>query len=166
LEKDKFSKETGEITMPLFRLLIITGLIFALAGCSTDKTQQAESPDQIELTKINTNQTVDQRPANTAKNILANYDDITAVKAANTSETLLIAIEIKHSRRFSLQKTEKALQKKMKKEFPDMDVVFSTDKKINMELEQIEQDMKANKLSGQTLKKRIEHLISLSKEET
>src|SRR5699024_154438 len=138
--------------MRCYKIMIMFALIFALIGCNANSNiDQSKNNDDIELSKINTTQITDQQASNQAKEILDNYQDITKVRAANTSKILLIAIEIKQSKRFSLDKTEKALKEKMKKSFPDMDVVFSTDKKIILELEQLEKDIQANAISNKTL---------------
>lgn len=154
--------------MRWYKIIMMSVLIiFTLIGCSANmKNEQTKHDENIELTKINTNQATDQHASNQAKEILDDYQDITKVRAANTSKILLIAIEIEHNKRFSLDKTEKSLKKKMKKDFPDMQVVFSTDKKIILELEQLEKDMQNNAISDKTLNKRIKHLVSLSEEQT
>src|SRR5690625_245780 len=108
----------------------------------------------------------DQQASNQTKEILSKYEDITTVKAANTDKVLLIAVEIEHNKRFNLDKIEKQLTKQMNKSFPDMKVVFSTDKKIIFELDEIEKDLHANKISDKELKQKIKHLISLTKEKT
>lgn len=152
--------------MRWYKGIMIFTIIFMLVGCNTNMNQTNNNDNNdIELSKISTNQVTDQHASNQAKEILDNYQDITKVRAANTSKILLVAIEIEHNKRFSLDETEQALKKKINKKFPDMDVVFSTDQKIILELEQLEKDIKANKISNKTLNKRIKHLVSLSKEQ-
>lgn len=153
--------------MRWYKLILTFGFIFMLIGCGTNpKPETMENNDNIELTKITTNQVTDQQASNQAKDILNNYEGITTVKAVNTSKILLIAIEVKHSKRFNLAKTQKQLTKKMKNSFPDMKVVFSTDKKLILELDQLEKDLQANAISNKALNKKIKHLVSLTKEQT
>lgn len=122
--------------------------------------------DSIELTKIATNKTIDQQASNQAKDILSKDEDITTVKAVNTDKLLLIAVEIEHNKRFNLDKIEKQLSKQMKKKFPDMKVEFSTDQKMIFELDELESNLQANKVSNKALKQKIQHLVSLMKEQT
>jgi len=154
----------------MYRIILMIGFIFLFVVCNansnTDTSQQGEKNNDIELTEISNTKTVDQQPSNQAKQVLQKYTNITKVKAANTSKLLLIAIDIKHSKRFSLKKTEQYLAKKMKKEFPDMKVEFSTDQKIVLELDQLEKDLQANKVSNKKLKKRLKKLAKLKNEKT
>src|SRR5699024_2835058 len=153
--------------MHWYRTLLTFGIILLLIGCSTDpKMDTSADDDNIEITKINTNKAIKQQAYNQAKNILSKYEDIKTVKAANTDKILLIAVEIEHNKRFNLDKNEKQLTKQMNKSFPDMKVEFSTDKKIIFELDELENDLHANKISDKALKQKIKQLISLTQEKT
>lgn len=153
--------------MHWYKILLTFGIIFFLIGCSTDPNMDtSEDDDNIELTKISTNKVIDQQASNQAKNILSKYEDITTVKAANTDKILLIAVEIEHNKRFNLDDIEKKLTKQMKKSFPDMKVMFSTDQKIVIELDELEKDLQANKIKNKALKQKIKHLVTLTKEKT
>lgn len=54
----------------------------------------------------------------------------------------------------------------MKESFPDLDVTLSTDKKIMLEVEKLEQKIKANQLSEKELSKKVKTLLELEKEQT
>lgn len=154
--------------MQLNRIIFILGLLFLLIGCNTDATKEStgNKDNNIELTKISTNQPVDQQPSNQAKEALSQQEGITSVKAVNNTDKLLIAIDIEHNKRFQLAKTRKQLTKDMKKKFSNMEVEFSTDKKINLELEKLENKIQKDSISKRKLDKEIDQLIKLAKEMT
>lgn len=54
----------------------------------------------------------------------------------------------------------------MKKRFSKMDVEFSTDKKIFIELESLEEKIKSDSITKKTLKREINRIINLAKEKT
>src|SRR5699024_4268004 len=89
-----------------------------------------------------------------AKNILSKNDNVTHVYAVNTKDTLVIAIKVRHMKRFRLQKIKQELTKKMKKEFPKMDVQLSTDEKIVIELDKLEKKLETTSISKKELKEK------------
>lgn len=54
----------------------------------------------------------------------------------------------------------------MKKQFKNLDVEFSTDKKIIIELDKLEKQILNNEISSKELKKRLKQIVTLSKEQT
>ncbi|WBX79732.1 hypothetical protein PD280_19070 [Virgibacillus salarius] len=79
---------------------------------------------------------------------------------------MLIAIEIQHGKRFQLGKIREQLTKQMKKEFKNLKVELSTDKKIVMELEKLEKSIQSKSYSKKKLEKKLKKLIEFSKEQT
>lgn len=154
--------------MQLYKIIFTLGLLFLLIGCNTDTTEDStgNKDNNIELTKIAANHPVDQKPSNQAKEALSQQEGLTSVKAVNNSEKLLIAIDTEHNKRFRLAKTRKQLTKDMKKKFSNMEVEFSTDKKINLELEKLENQILNGSISKKKLDKKIDQLIKLAKEKT
>ncbi|MDY7045349.1 hypothetical protein RVS70_14170 [Virgibacillus sp. M23] len=151
------------------RNLMISFLLITLIGCGNDSALEppTNQPNgDIDLTKISTNSSVSQHHANRAKEILSHYQEITTVKAVNTDKHMLIAIEIQHGKRFQLGKIREQLTKQMKKEFKDLKVELSTDKKIVMELEKLEKSIQSKSYSKKKLEKKLKKLIEFSKEQT
>ena len=54
----------------------------------------------------------------------------------------------------------------MKKQFPGMDVYFSTDKKIILELKKLEQDINSNSFTKKDISKKVKIIIELMSEKT
>lgn len=131
-----------------------------------DTTFQSSGNDSLELSKLASEGITDQQPANQAKHFLSNYEEVAAVRAVNQDNQLLVAIEINHHDRFSLDDLEKELTKDVKKNFSDMKVTLSTDKKILIELRRLEEEISANTLSHEEIKERLHKIKKLSKEET
>ncbi|WP_157087755.1 YhcN/YlaJ family sporulation lipoprotein [Oceanobacillus damuensis] len=122
--------------------------------------------DFADTTKISNESIFSQEPSNQAKDKLSNHDEISAVKAVNTDKNIVIAIEVDHHERFTLSQIEKKYKKEMEDKFKDKKVEFSTDKKIVLELEKLEQDIKDNTITKKELEKELKKIVKLSKEQT
>ncbi|WP_330948453.1 YhcN/YlaJ family sporulation lipoprotein [Virgibacillus sp. MG-45] len=148
-----------------FILFILLTFIF-IGGCQKNNSQQA-NPDSVQFSKISTqNNKTDQQLANEAKDYLSKKKNVSSVFAVNTSKKLLVAVEIPHNMRFQLATIRKQLTKDLKEKYADYDVELSTDKKITIELEKLEQQLSNKNISEKDLKKKLKRLIQLSKEQT
>lgn len=144
--------------------LIFSLFVLMLFGCGTNQDTKT-SDQQVEFTKLSTG-LIDQSPSNQAKELISEHEAVTNVKAINSSDQLLIAVEIDHMKRFRLKEIEKELHKKMKKTFDDYKVELSMDKKIVLELEELENKIKNNAIKKEKLNKEIDRIIKLSHEKT
>ena len=157
--------------MNLFRIVMTTFLsILLLAACMNNGGEESLKPSgenqDLELMKLSSTGMNDQQASNQAKEILSEYEEITAVRAVNAGEHLLIAIEVEHFERFDLDNIERDLRKKVKRNFRDMKVTLSTDQKILLELEELENEIENRTMNHEQLKKRVKKLVDLSKEQT
>lgn len=143
--------------------------LLLLAGCSNDDRKETLTPtgDQpLELTKLSTNNKFNQQPANEAKDLLSQYEEVAGIYGVNNDSQLIIAIDVDHLDRFDLTDIENALKQKVKENFNEMSITLSTDHKLRIELEQLEHAIQANKITKKALTKKINDLKKLSKEET
>lgn len=154
--------------MYLQKIMIVLLFPLLLIGCGTDSAHDSgkQQDKPIELTNTAANSPIDQQPSIQAKQAIRQYDGITSIKAVNTKDKLLIAVEIEHHRRFKLANTRKVLTKQMKEKFPHLTVEVSTDQKLNLELEKLEKQLQSGTVSKKELTKEIDHLIKLTKEKT
>lgn len=148
--------------------LISCSIIICLAACQKEPTidMSKEERDEVEYTEITSKQVADQAPSNKAKKMLQNYEEVIVINAVNTQEDLMIAFEIEHHERLSLDHFEKKIKEKIKKSFPNFSIHVSTDKKIVIELEQLENEIADHSLSKKDFNKKVKQLIKLSKEQT
>ncbi|SET28251.1 Sporulation lipoprotein YhcN/YlaJ (Spore_YhcN_YlaJ) [Oceanobacillus limi] len=139
-----------------------------LIGCGTDTGQgTSDNPNNVELTKISTQRKdTDQQLANKAKDILKKKESVSGVNAVNTSKKLVIAVDVPQHERFKMAETRKKLRKEMKKKFSQVDVELSTDQKIILELEKLEEKLQKGSIKKKDLEKQVEDIIKLSKEQT
>lgn len=150
----------------MLRIFHFILLLLLIAGCGSNSTTHSTN-DQVEFAKLSTNkESIEQQKSNQAKEILSTHDGLTNVYAVNSDKKLIVAFEIDHTKRFQLKNYEKKITKKIKKEFPKMDVNVSTDQKIVIEVDQLEQEIASGSISKKELNKKIKQLIKLSKEET
>jgi hypothetical protein len=147
---------------------IIIGIILlvSIIGCSDDSTTQRNKGNSVNITQISVKNNYNQHFSNEAKQTLSQKEDITKVVAANTDKLLVIAIEVPHHERFNLKTMNKELSKEMDEKFKDLTVELTTDKKIVLELEKLEEQLKKNEISKKELKKQLKHISKLLKEQT
>ncbi|WP_222928583.1 YhcN/YlaJ family sporulation lipoprotein [Oceanobacillus piezotolerans] len=151
----------------LKRYFILYILILSLLAACSNELSREQSPSQdIEVKHISSNQGSSQEPSNQAKDILSKNEDVTAVKAINNKDRMIIGVKVKHHKRFNLEKMKKKLTKKVEESFPDYKIELSTDKKIYLEIEKIEEKLQSNDLKSKELEKEIDRISKLSKEQT
>ncbi|MDY0406045.1 hypothetical protein P5G51_012165 [Virgibacillus sp. 179-BFC.A HS] len=150
--------------MKYMRLLPILLILVTILGCQFEKNRSSNTNEHGATNTAM--ESIDQSSATKAKHLLQKDSRITSVQAVNDSKNLVVAVEVPHMQRFKLDATKKKLNKKMKKQFPDKQLTFSTDKKIYMELEQLSKQIQSQQLTKKSVEKRLKHIIGLSKEQT
>lgn len=130
-------------------------------GQETNKDQPSTQPSQISTSSL-----PEQSPSMQARKSMRKMDDIKGVYAVNTDKKLLVALELHQKDRFKLAKSGKTLSAKLKKQFPKMKTELSTDKKLIIELDKLEDKINQRNITKQKLEKEIKHLIKLMKEKT
>ncbi|MUV36305.1 hypothetical protein JNUCC1_00106 [Lentibacillus sp. JNUCC-1] len=148
---------------------MMIGFVFALvlsfAGCNPGD-QNTETGEDVEYIPMRTNDGTDQHVSNDVKNILREYEEIKTVKAVNTPKTVIVAVEIKHSKRLKLEEHEKSYEEALQKAFPDMIIELSTDKKLVIEIDRLEHAIKEKSISRKKLEIKIQKLIKMMNKKT
>lgn len=129
---------------------IISCILLLLAGCS-------EKPQVTSYHAEDNRQEMDK-----LEQVLATQEKISAGAGVFFDHQLVVTIQVKPLSKFSKEKITKALEKKVKSQFPEHDVFVSSDLKISWELDKIIEDQpKKDKL-----KKGLDDIQALAKEET
>lgn len=128
-------------------IIVFSCLTFFLTACSSD--QQIEIYTQSEEEKQSLEDT------------LKNTEGIVAGTAIFVEDELLVAIQVNPWLGFKERKVEKKLQKELEEQYPNLNVLVSTDYKLFWESNQLLDEEKKEKL-GEEVKK----LKDLAKEET
>ncbi|WP_257347148.1 YhcN/YlaJ family sporulation lipoprotein [Pseudalkalibacillus decolorationis] len=100
--------------------------------------------------------------------ILKSIDDLKGVediRMVRSRNKLLVAIKITNFDRFQLEEITGKVKKKLKKQHPDKEVTVSSDKKIFLELDRLDNRIKSEQLGEDQINKEVEKLIKLSKDE-
>ncbi len=97
---------------------------------------------------------VDQSEADEAKQIVLSMDEVVAVRGATLEDDIFIAMKVKQFDRLFLDRIRKDAAEKVKKRFPNAKAHISTDKKVFLELEKLEQELYQNKINKSDLEKR------------
>ncbi|WP_078553190.1 hypothetical protein [Bacillus alkalicellulosilyticus] len=130
-------------------LLVLLVSVATLTACGFG-TQQTTPPLQLGDEAI-----VNQKMADEAKKIILSMDEVIEVVGVSHKDNIYIAPTVTHFNRLRLETIRKTGFNKIKKRYPDATVFLTTDKKLVMELDKLEQDLKAQQISEETLEKRL-----------
>ncbi|ARK29658.1 Sporulation lipoprotein YhcN/YlaJ (Spore_YhcN_YlaJ) [Halalkalibacter krulwichiae] len=140
---------------------IINGIIVVslLAGCQTlTGTGYDVRPIQLSETVI-----IDQERADEAKIIVLSMEEVVEIKGVSDEDNIYLAPKVKHFDRFRLKKIRKQSHDAVKKRYPQATVHVSTDQKIFMELEKLEQELQKRTISEKRLKQKLKKLDEMMK---
>lgn len=135
--------------------------LFFLIGCQANDNASKDPS----FTKLST-PSHNQHLSNQIKDYLATDKDITMINAVNAGNDVIVTIEIPHMKRFRLATIREKLKKDIKKEFALDKVEVSTDQKIILELKRLEDRIERAAITEDEIKKEVERIMKLSKEET
>lgn len=144
-------------------VLFLIACIGLCSGCTGNQNQSANNND-ANIVKVHTSKPIDQSVANQAKEKVIKEEEISDVKAVNTDKELLFAVKINQFDRFRIKEIEKEVKEDLEKTYPDYNILVSTDLKMYLELEQLEQKLQKDKIKKKTLKKDFDKIKSLMKE--
>ncbi len=162
-QRGDFMKEKTNKLIIFLLLLTVIGLG---SGCNRNQNQSGEDHEDLNISQVHTSNPINQSVANQAKKKVIKEEDISNVKAVNTDKELLIAIKVENFERFRLKKIEKNVKSDLEKDYPDHKVLVSTDSKMYLELDQLEQKIQKGNTKRKELEKDFIKIKSLMKEKT
>ncbi|WP_026673183.1 YhcN/YlaJ family sporulation lipoprotein [Alkalihalobacterium bogoriense] len=127
-------------------------VIIGLQGCGFE-AQQDISPQQLGNEAV-----VDQTKADEAKKIVLSMEEVYEVKGVTHNDKIYVAPNVHHFDRLRLEEIRKTGFEKIKKRYPEETVFFTTDKKIYMELEKLETELKNREISPSALEEKLSKL--------
>lgn len=118
-------------------ILLVLSLCFMAAGCNLQSNQQAKTKSAAEdpLCMPAPVRYFDQEQ--TAKEITEQVDGIDKAVAVRIDDELEVAIEVSNFNRFRLKSIEQEVGQKLKQAFPDTHIHVTSDKKLIMELQEL-----------------------------
>ncbi len=146
------------------KILFTIFICLFLIGCGNGTATEQPNDSTIEVKNISANKLIDQEPSNEVKKILKKHDEILGIKAANTSKNIIVAVKVKHNKRFQLKKIKKDLTKELKKNLKNFHIELTTDKKIYLELDKLEDRIQTKSIKPTKLGKEIDRITKLSKD--
>lgn len=150
-----------------FRIFLLLLTIIGLgSGCNGNQNELGDNNKDLSNSQVHTSEPVNQSVANQAKEKVIRKEEISGVKAVNTDKELVLAIKVDNFNRFQLKKIEKNIKTDLEKMYPDYKVIVSADSKIYLEVEKLEQKLQKDKVQMETLKKELDKIKSLMKEQT
>lgn len=147
-------------------------ILLFLIGCNGQGDNTTSSNNlgtSYQLTKTSgqqNNENLNQDNAFKAKNILLQQQEVKLVRAIEGKESLIVAIELMHRNTFQSKTLTKELKNKLEKEIPSKKIEATTDHKIFIELEKLENKLNNNELTKKQLEKKLNKIQKLMKEQT
>ncbi|PLR67637.1 hypothetical protein CYJ36_13415 [Bacillus sp. UMB0893] len=144
--------------------LIIVAAIGIGSGCNGNQNQLGSDNNDMNIEYVHTSKPIDQSVANQSKEKVIKEEEISGVKAVNTDKELLLAVKVDQFDRFRLKDIKKKVKADLEKKYPEYEIFVSTDQKIYLELEQLEQKLQKDHTQKKSLKKSFDKIKSLMKE--
>ncbi|MGG3526787.1 hypothetical protein COM13_18530 [Bacillus pseudomycoides] len=160
------------------KLGIITALFVLLlssfTGCGSspldkkvkkEEAKRTEEKNGPKLTKMSTesfNQSISQEAK---KKVLA-MEEIIKTTAVNSNLDLYIAVKPEHHERFGLKPLRTKIKKQLSDEYPTFNIQVSTDRKIFMLLDNLENKIKKKEVNKDQIKKQLKLIQSEVKSDT
>ncbi len=141
----------GKTQFKVMVYLLLSSFMILSAGCSHQKEGEGNKNDVSIQTYYFENK---QAASKEAQDTIGTMPEITDVKVVNSEEDLIVAVKPKHLERFQLKSLKKKIKKKIQKQNPDIKVMVSTDQKIFILVDQLE-----NKLNKKMDRKDIDKEI-------
>ncbi|MBC6975234.1 YhcN/YlaJ family sporulation lipoprotein [Bacillus sp. Xin] len=116
------------------------------------KTKKKEEP---QLTKVSMEESFNQSISHDAKKRVLAMEEILEARAANSNTDLYVAVKPEHHERFQLKPLKSKIKKKLKKENPTFNVYVSTDQKIFILLDKLENKIKKKEADKEYIKKKL-----------
>lgn len=131
------------------KMILFFFIPFFLYGCSNEQT--------IEVSDY----AADEEEKSGVESLIRNTDEIYTGTAILVDDELLVAIQVKPWLGFKERKVEKQLQDEIEQQYPDLDVLVSSDYKMHWETQKLINEKDSKKLSDE-----VKKLKDLAKEET
>lgn len=148
-------------------LFIISFLYFLLSGCTQAEPETINNGIRpVKMSTSESQQTINQEEANKAKDILLKKDQVKLVRSVQSKDLLIAAVELEHWNTFKSKTLTKEMKKTLEKELKIKNVEVTTDHKIFIELEKLEEKMINHDISKKKLDKELQKINKLMKEQT
>ncbi len=148
-------------------LIIISFSYFLISGCGQKEPEIINNDIRpVKMSTSESQQTIDQDEANKAKNILLKKDQVKLVRSVQSKNLLIAAVELEHWNTFKSRSLTKEMKKTLEKEIKLKNVEVTTDHKIFIELEKLEEKIIKQDISKKKLDKELQQINKLMKEQT
>ncbi|MCD8502624.1 MAG: YhcN/YlaJ family sporulation lipoprotein [Bacillaceae bacterium] len=106
---------------------------------------------------------IEQNNSDEAKQIVLSMEEVIEVKGVSENKNIYLAAKVGQFDRFFLRSIRKDAHDKVKKRFPNANVHVSTDKKVFMELEELERKLSNNEIDEKEFKKELKKVEEFMK---
>lgn len=146
--------------------VLLISIMLVLFGCTHNREIDSSQQDDLMLTKTSTHSSLNHDHSKQINRILSQYRELKTIKSLSTSDTILVAVEVNQFDRFQLPKIKKKVKSALEKDFSEWVIFVSTDQKIIIEMDTIQEQINDGSLSQEMINKKIKNLIKLGKEDT
>nr|WP_275580743.1 YhcN/YlaJ family sporulation lipoprotein [Aquibacillus albus] len=130
-----------------------------------DDHRITQTDPKKDITKIIIPTSIDQSLTNKLKETVKDKDEVTRVRGINSGSDILLAIEVKQINQFNEQEIEKKIKKELEKKYPEANIEVSSDKKIFIEIDELEKKIQNNRIGKKDLEKKYNEIKKLIKDQ-
>lgn len=150
------------------RILIVffSVFIFFLTGCNNDESSGTEN--ESNLVQLKADDAADLRiqpTASKAGEMVSKMKEVKEYMAVDLGNKLYVALELKHQYTLMSQKILERIKKSLEEEMPTKKIKVTTDHKIFIELEKLEQKIINDEIDKNKLHQELDKLDKLMKEQ-
>ncbi|MEY8750792.1 hypothetical protein [Alkalicoccobacillus gibsonii] len=137
----------------MYKKLIFVWMICLLILTACGGAENIKSLSDDEIIPV-----VSQSDMTKAKELVLQMEEVIDVRGIQYEHLLFLDPKVKQFDRLKLEHIRQEAFKRVKDEFPESKVHVTTDQKIYMELEKLEQQLADEKINAKDLKKKLEKL--------
>ena len=146
----------------MFKIIYLSVfLLFFITGCNIEN----ESNHSL-VKPIPTKEVAEQTFENKVNDLVKPMKEVKEIKVIGLNRTIMVALELNHYYTLQTKKITKKITKKLEDKWPEKEIIVTTDHKIFIELEKLDQQMKQKNISKNDLNKKLNKLKKLLKEQT
>lgn len=131
-------------------------LCLLVTGCNLNN-------QEVRPLSVENKGTIEQYDSDEAKQIVLSMDEVKEVKGVSENKNIYLAAKVGQFDRFFLRRVRKEAHEKVKKRFPNAHVHVSTDKKVFMELEELERKLYNNEINQKEFEKELKKIEDFMK---
>ncbi|HET7626764.1 MAG TPA: YhcN/YlaJ family sporulation lipoprotein [Bacillales bacterium] len=147
--------------------IVLTTITVFTGACGQQNGNDGKSQARLQQMQENRHaeQPVDQSKSERVRKQIMDRDAVTEVHAVNSKTQLMVAIQLKTMQQFNAQQIVEQVKKSIAHRYPNMKVEVSSDKKVYMEVSELEANLQTHEVSQKQFDKKLKRIARFMKEQ-